>query len=108
MAFREITVYENGQIIWQEGNSESSFTRQKIIFTSGDWALSYIDKNKLDCGYSVLYFANGDVYRGEKYKGKWHGQWEKNYADGRKEIGYCFNDKQFGSWRITEKDGKRK
>ena len=78
--------------------------RQRTIFTNGDWALGYRDKNQNDCVSTVFYFANGNVERGERCRGKWHGQWE-SYTDGRREIGEYFNNIRVGDWKVIEKDG---
>ena len=108
MTFRGITVYENGQIREQEWNAKSSFTRQRILFEDGQWVQSYIDEDGLDYGYTVVYFENGNIYRGETFKGKWHGHLEKIYTDGRMGIGSCFNGIPFGDWRVIEKDKTEK
>ena len=106
MTFRTITVFEDGEIREQERNSKSKFKRSRTIFDDGQWVVSYKDKDDLDCGYTVVYFTDGDVWRGEKYKGKWHGiREEVTYAVGEKQNGEVFNDKRFGDWRFIEKDG---
>ena len=53
----------------------------------------------------VIYYADGDVWSGEAYNGKWHGIRVETYTDGRRQIGEVFNDKRFGEWRVIEKDG---
>ena len=105
MTFRRIIVFEDGQIQEWEWNSKSEFRRSRIIFDDGQWVLSFTDKDFLDCGYKVVYFANGKVYSGETYKDKWHGIRVETYTDGRREIGEVFNGKPFGDWRIIKKDG---
>ena len=105
MTFRTITVFEDGQIREEEWNSESEFRRSRTIFANGQWELSFRDKDFLVCGYRVVYYANGDVSYGETYKGKWHGILVYTYPDGRREIGEVFNGKNFGDWRVIEKDG---
>ena len=102
---RAIVVFGDGEIREIEENSGSNFKRQRTIFVSGEWQLSYKDKDSLDYGYAVLYFVNGDVWRGELYKNKWHGLLEQTYTNGRKDIGSCLNNKKFGDWRVIEKDG---
>ena len=79
--------------------------RKRSLLGNGEWHITYIDEHVFAYGYRVVYFANGDVWRGELYKGKWQGPLEKNYADGRKEIGRCFKSKKIGNWRVIEKDG---
>ena len=105
MTFRAITVFEDGQIREEEWNSESEFKRTRTIFASGNWVLSFRDEDGLDCGYTVVYSANGDVFYGETYKDKWHGIRVETYTDGRRHIGEVFNDGEFGDWRVIEKDG---
>ena len=105
MTYREITVYEDGEIREREWNSESEFRRSRTIFDDGQWVLSFRDEDNLDCGYEVVYFADGDVYYGETYKDKWHGIRVETYTDGSRRIGEVFNDKAFGDWRVIEKDG---
>ena len=108
MTFRRIAVYEDGEIREDEWNSKSPFKRTKIILANGQWQLSFRDKDDLDCGYIVSYFANGNVFWGEGYKGKWHGIRVDTYTDGHREIGEVFNAKRFGDWRFIEKDGTEK
>ena len=79
--------------------------RSRNIRGNGERQMSYIDEHVFTYGYIVAYFANGDVWSGEVYKNEWHGLLEKNYADGRKEIGRCFKSKKIGNWRVIEKDG---
>ena len=105
MTFRKIAVFEDGRIRELEWNSKSEFKRSRTIFASGQWGLSYINKDNLDCGYTVVYFVSGNVFYGERYKDKWHGIRVETYTDGRREIGEVFNDKPFGDWRVIEKDG---
>ena len=105
MTFREIVVYENGDIREQEWNSKSEFRRSRTILANGQWGLSFRDKDNLDCGYSVVYSEDGVVWSGEKYKDKFHGIRVETYTDGRRQIGEVFNDKPFGDWRVIEKDG---
>ena len=88
-----------------EGNSKSPFKRWRSIFASGDWVVSYQDKDGLDYGYAIAYSATGDVWRGERFKNKWYGLREETYTDGRREIGEVFNNNRFGDWRVIEKDG---
>ena len=105
MTFRRIAVYEGGEIREQEWNSESEFRRSRTIFANGKWDLSFIDKDALDCGYAVVYSADGDVFCGETYKSKWHGIRVETYTDGSRRIGEIFNGKRFGDWRVIGKDG---
>ena len=106
--YRSIAVFENGEIREREWNSKSSFKRQRNILADGEWQITYLDGDGLDCGYMVVYSANGNVFRGERYKGKWHGQLEEIYTDGRRAIGNNFYEKPYGDWRIIEKDGTEK
>ena len=105
MTFRQITVFEDGEIREQEWNSTSEFTRSRIIFANGQWELSYRNKDYLNCGYTVVYSADGNVWSGETYKGKWHGIRIETYTDGHRNIGEVFNDIPFGDWKVIEKDG---
>ena len=105
MTFRAITVFEDGEIREREWNSKSQFKRSRIIFASGNWVLSYRDKDNLDCGYVVVYSADGDVIYGETYKDKFHGISVQYYTDGSRKIGEVFNNNRFGYWKVIEKDG---
>ena len=105
MTFREIKVYEDGEIREKEWNSKSEFRRSRIIFDDGQWQLSFTDKDSLDCGYEVVYSSDGDIWSGETYKDKWHGIRVETYTDGSRRIGEVFNDKPFGDWKVIEKDG---
>ena len=105
LTFRAITVFEDGEIREQEWNSKSTFKRSKIILANGQWQLSFRDKDDLDYAYTVAYFANGNVKKGDAYKGKWHGIRVDTYTDGSRWIGEVFNGEPFGDWKVIEKDG---
>ena len=105
MTFREITVFEDGEIEEREWNSKSEFRRWRTIFADGKWVVNFRDKDDLGCGYSVVYFENGNLWSGETYKGKWHGIKVYTYTDGHREIGEVFNDIRIGDWKVIEKDG---
>ena len=79
--------------------------RSRTIFADGQWELSFRDKDNLDCGYTVAYSADGDVWSGETYKDRWHGIRVEAYTDGQRRIGEVFNDKRFGEWKVIDKDG---
>ena len=106
--FRQIIVFESGKILEFEYDSESSLERRRTIYSSGDWEISYKNKETLlDYGPWKSYCADGRTFKGEMYEGELYGYREEFNADGDWEIGQCFDEKAIGEWKIVKKDGTK-
>ena len=106
--FRQIEVYEDGDITEFEYDSSSSLGRWRTIYNNGYWEISYKDKETLlEYGPAKGYCADGTVFKGEMYEDKEYGYWEVFNAHGYWEIGELFDGEAIGEWKIIKKDGTK-
>ena len=92
-----------------ECDSESSLERRRIIYSNGDWQISYTNKEtQLYYGPRKTYCVDGTVIKDEIYEDKQYGYWEEFNEDGDWYIGQCFDGETIGEWKIIKKDGTKK